>query len=48
MPGAEKPAAQEANRHIEIEEIPSLPMDGALSIIGEETRANIILDNGDR
>lgn len=47
MTGDGSPSDQEANRHTEIEEIDPLSMDEALSIIGEETRASIILELGE-
>jgi len=38
---------EEETRHIDLERIDSLPLDTALSIVGEETRAEIILQLGD-
>lgn len=36
-----------ADRHVEIEDLEPLSMDEALSILGEKTRANIIIELGD-
>jgi len=47
MTGEEKTADEGVDRHIEIEEIAPLSMEKALSIIGEKTRADIILELGE-